>query len=353
MELTAMRLHHMNRRARIVTIAAAFTAISMSVFAQNGQSQFSISLQNAAAQTAAQPQTGAVRRVSIDEAVALALEQNLGIRIQRLDHLIQDIGNVSAKSFWAPSLTTGFSRQSQTQQPVSAYSGRSTNIQNGNFAGQAAVSQTLPWGGSYAANWNSFRSTTTSLASNFSPQLNSSLDMQFSQPLLRNFEIDQIRQQVLNSKKARELSDIQLTGVITGTLRAVKNAYWDLSYAIANLKTQQQSLALSQQSLKDEQKRVEIGVRAPIDIVQAQAEVASNEERVIVAEASIKAAQDNLRALILDPGTADFWTLTFEPTDVASFAAQAIDVDAAVRNALDKRSDLLSAKNSLEQSDIH
>ena len=348
-----MRLHHMIRRARIVTIAAAFTAIAVSVFAQNGQSQFSISLQNASAQTAAQPQAGAVRRVSIDEAVALALEQNLGIRIQRLDPQIQDIGIVTAKSFWAPSLTTGFSRQSQTQQPVSAFSGSSTNIQNGNFAGQAAINQTLPWGGSYAANWNSFRSTTTSLASNFSPQLNSTLDMQFSQPLLRNFEIDQIRQQVLNSRKARELSDIQLTGVITGTLRAVKNAYWDLSYAIANLKTQQQSLALSQQSLKDEQKRVEIGVRAPIDIVQAQAEVASNEERVIVADAAIKAAQDNLRALVLDPGTADFWTVTFEPTDVASFAAQAIDVDAAVRNALDKRSDLLSAKNSLEQSDIN
>ncbi len=56
---------------------------------------------------------------------------------------------------------------------------------------------------------------------------------------------------------------------------------------------------------------------APIDIVQAQAEVASNEERVIVADANIKAAQDNLRALILDPATPDFWTVTFEPTDAA------------------------------------
>src|SRR6266508_2930768 len=185
MELTAMRPYHMIRRARIVTIAAAFTAIAVSVFAQNGQSQFSISLQNAAAQ----PQTGAVRRVSIDEAVALALEQNLGIRIQRLDPQIQDIGIVTAKSFWAPSLTTGFSRQSQTQQPTSAFSGSSTNIKNGNFAGQAAVSQTLPWGGSYAANWNSVRSTPTNLATTFSPQLNSTVHMQFSPPLLRNFAI--------------------------------------------------------------------------------------------------------------------------------------------------------------------
>src|SRR5205823_7145860 len=116
---------------------------------------------------------------------------------------------------------------------------------------------------------------------------------------------------------------------------------------------QQQSLALSQQFLKDNQKRVEIGTLAPIDIVQAQAEVASNDQGVIVADASIKNAQDNLRTLILDPGTAGFWEIVFDPTDDPSFAEQAIDVDAAVRSALDKRSDLRSAKNSLEQSDIN
>src|SRR5262249_58215680 len=97
-----------------------------------------------------------------------------------------------------------------------------------------------------------------------------------------------------------------------------------------------ESLALAQQSLKDNQKRVEIGTMAPIDIVQAQAEVASNEERVIVADAQIKRAQDVLRALILDPAQAVFWTVTFEPTDAAPFQEQAIGVQAAVRTALRK-----------------
>ena len=88
-----------------------------------------------------------------------------------------------------------------------------------------------------------------------------------------------------NSRKFRDLSDIQLDSVIVQTTRAVRNAYWDLSTSINNLKAQQESLALAQQSLSDNRKRVEIGTLAPIDIVQAQAEVASNEERVIVAEA--------------------------------------------------------------------
>ena len=92
---------------------------------------------------------------------------------------------------------------------------------------------------------------------------------------------------------------------------------------------------------------------APIDIVQAQAEVATNESGVIVAEAAIKQAQDVLRALILDPATPDFWNVVFEPSDAPSFDARAIDLDAAVRNALDKRSDMRGAKNALEQSDIN
>jgi outer membrane protein len=337
-------------RLRIPVVALTVLGTAVSAF---GQISFTSALQAAAAQAATQPAAESVRRLSIDDAVKLALEQNLGIRIQRIDPQIQDVGIAQARSFWAPNLQTNFSKNSQTQQPTSSLAGGATNILNSNFNTALGVNQTLPWGASYAATWNSSRFTTTNQFQSFSPQIGSNLNLQYSQPLLRNFEIDQIRQQVANSKKSRELSDIQLQGVITQTLRNVRNAYWDLSYSINNLKAQQESLALSQQSLRDNQKRVEIGTMAPIDIVQAQAEVASNEERVIVAEANIKAAQDNLRALILDPGTPDFWTVNFEPTDAPAFTAQAIDVDAAVRNALDKRSDLASAKNSLEQSDIN
>ncbi len=348
-----MRLHQRIRRARIATIAAAIVTLSVSAFGQSGQPSLAAALRSAATQAADQPQAESVRRLSIEEAVNLAIEQNLGIRIQRFDPQIQDVGVALARSSWAPNFSSTLTRQAQTQASTSSLSGGAKSIDNGTFATGVGVAQTLPWGGSYTANWNSSRFTSTNLFSSFSPQLSSNLNLQFTQPLMRNFQIDQIRQQVANSKKSRELSDIQLQGVITQTLRNVKNAYWDLSYAINNLKTQQQSLALSQRSLRDEQKRVEIGVRAPIDIVQAQAEVASNEERVIVADAAIKAAQDNLRALVLDPAAPDFWTVSFDPTDAASFAAQAIDLDAAVRNALEKRSDLRSAKNALEQSDIN
>ena len=345
-------------RARIATFAAVLVMFSVSVFGQpasvSGQAgapSLSLAVQ-AAALNGAQQSGETIRRISIDEAVKLAVEQNLGIRYQRFDPQIQDTGVSLAMSAWRPNFSTSLTRQAQTQASTSSLSGGST-VDNGTFATGVSLSQTLPWGGSYTGNWNSSRVTTTNLFSSFSPQLSSNLNLQYTQPLLRNFQMDAIRQQVALSKKVRDLSDIQLQSVVTQTLRNVRNAYWDLSYSINNLKAQEESLALSRRSLKDNQKRVEIGTMAPIDIVQAQAEVATNESAVIVAEAAIKTAQDNLRTLILDPGTADFWTINFEPTDAPSFDARTIDVEGAVKTALDKRSDLRSAKNAVEQSDIN
>ena len=345
-------------RARNAVIAATFVMTAVSASGQqvsaSGQGQ-SASLRvavQAAGQGAALLPGETVRRISIDEAVKLAMEQNLGIKIQRFDPQIQDTGVSLAHSLWQPNFQTTVTRQAQTQASTSALAGGST-VNNGTFASNVSLNQTLPWGGSYTAAWNSQRLTTNNLFSSFSPQLSSNLNAQYSQPLLRNFQIDSIRQQVAVSKKVRDLSDIQLESVVTQTLRSVRNAYWDLSYSINNLKAQQESLALSRQSLKDNRKRVEIGTMAPIDIVQAQAEVATNESSVIVAEAAIKQAQDNLRALVLDPGTPEFWNVVFDPSDAAAFDARAIDLDAAVRNALDKRADVRAAKNALEQSDIN
>jgi outer membrane protein TolC len=78
---------------------------------------------------------------------------------------------------------------------------------------------------------------------------------------------------------------VQLQQSIALTSRNVKNAYYDMMYAVGNLNVQRQSLELAQQSLKDNRARVEIGTMAPIDIVQAEAEVAQREESVILAEA--------------------------------------------------------------------
>ncbi len=342
-------------RLRTFAAACALALPPVTAFAQSGHLRFDAASLAAAAETSTQTQAGqangpAARPLSMDEAVRLALEQNLGIRIQRYDPQIQDTTVAQSRSFWSPTLGSSISRVGNNYPAISIFQ---PAYGNGTTNANISMAQTLPWGGNYTAGWINQRVVTDNPLSNYSPQLYSNIQFNYTQPLMRNFSIDQIRQQVKQSQKFRELSDIQLQAVVTSTTRAVRDAYWDLVYAISNQKVQQLSLELSQQFLKDNQKRVEIGTLAPIDIVQAQAEVASNEQGVIVAEAAIKTAQDNLRALVLDPGDADFWNISFEPTDAASFAEQSVDADAAVRNALDKRTDLLAAKNTLAIGDVN
>jgi outer membrane protein TolC len=301
----------------------------------------------------AQPGT---RRLSIDEAVALALEQNVDLQVDRLDPQIQDYSISVARSGWTPIFFSNVTNRSATNEATDIF-GRGQGqaaVTQENVSSVVGVQQALPFGGgTYTANWNSGRQTTSSLFTTFDPQLSSTIALNYNQPLLRNFKIDATRQQVLVSRKNREISDVQLQQSIAVTTRNVKNAYWDLVFAINNLAVQQQSLELAQRSFRDNRARVEIGTMAPLDIVQAEAEVAQREEGVILAEAAISRAEDTLRALISNPvDQPQFWTMRLEPADQAEFRPVAVDTDAAVRNALASRTDLMAARKQIESNDI-
>jgi outer membrane protein len=337
-------------------LTASAVALSVFVFgADIVRAQTSSSLSAAAAAAAAAPAEaqGPVRRLSIDEAVALALEQNINLQVDRIDPQVSDLSIAVARSGWTPVFFSNVQTRSQSN-PTTDIFGGAASITNETLTSQAGVQQTLPWGGGqYTASWNNGRSTTNNIFSTFNPQLSSTLGLNLTQPLLRNFKIDATRQQVLVSRKNREISDVQLQQSISATMRNVKNAYWDLVYAINNLAVQRQSLDLAQQSYRDNRARVEIGTMAPLDIVQAEAEVAQREEAVILAEAAIRRQEDTLRALISNPeDQSDFWDMRIEPSDSPDFQPIAVDVDGAVRAALATRTDLSVSRKQLENNDI-
>ena len=110
---------------------------------------------------------------------------------------------------------------------------------------------------------------------------------------------------------------------MTQTTRAVRNCVLRPGERERGSQVAQQSLDLARTSLKNNQRRVEVGTMAPIDIVQAQAEVAANEESVIVAEGQIRAAEDRLRTLVLNPSSAgllDHAAGTLGPADADAAA---------------------------------
>jgi len=294
------------------------------------------------------------RRLSSDEAVKLAIENNLGIQVARIDPQIEDLNVLGARAGWSPSFTSTF-QSSSSDAPnqnflAGAQGGKTSNDQ---FTSNVGVQQTFRWGGTYQLGWDSSRLMTNNSFSTFSPQIRSSLALNYTQPLLRGFLIDSVRQQVELGSKNREIADVSLRQTIATTTRTVRNAYWDLAYAIASLRVQQESLALAQESLRNTRARVEIGTTPPIDIVEAESEVAARQEAVIVAEAQIGTAEDTLRTLVFDPSMPDFWAIRLEPSDPPALQPRVVDLDGAVRNALDRRTDLEQVRKSLEADDIN
>lgn len=295
---------------------------------------------------------GPVRRIKIDEAVTMALEQNVSLQVQKMNPTISELDVVQAYGNWLPNLSGQFRFQSLEQPVATVLQSGAENFQQDQLLGNVFIDQFLPTGGQYSVGYQATRNESNNVFATLNPSTQGNLTFSFAQPLLQNRSIDSTRQQILVSKNNLAINDMQFRNTVVSTVRSVKNAYWDLVVAQSALAVQMQTLDLARQTLGDNRKRVEVGTMAPIDIVQAEAEVASNEENVIIAEQTVAQAQDQLRALILDPRTPEFWTTTFEPADPPSLATSPVDVDAAVARALEGRLDLQQARKQLENNDV-
>lgn len=298
--------------------------------------------------------SGPVMKLSLDETVTRALEFNLDVQVQRLNPRLQDLAIQGAQAVWNPNLTNDTRYNSFSDVPTDVLLGNSLSSET--FTTTSGIAQSLPWYGTdYNIGWTNDRRTTTAERQQFNPSLSSTMTFNITQPLLRDFRTDSNRTNLLVTRKQREITDVALQQTIVQTTRQVRNAYWDLVYARANLSVTQQSLDLSRQTLRDNRTRVEVGTMAPIDIVRAEAEVARNEETAIIAAAQIDLAEDSLRRLIFDPASPDYWTTNIDLTDAAPAPTDTrdVDIESAVAKAMQQRTDLVQQRKSLEATDIN
>src|SRR5207249_6684071 len=134
------------------------------------------------------------------------------------------------------------------------------------------------------------------------------------------------------------------------TVVAAKQAYWTVQASIANVTVQQQSLDLAQELARQNRIRVDGGQIPPLDLVQAEAEVAQRRENLIRANTTAEDAEDRLRRLIMDPADATFWRMRIDPVEEPTDHSALPDVDTAVANALKGRYDLARAGHDLENA---
>ena len=129
-------------------------------------------------------------------------------------------------------------------------------------------------------------------------------------------------------------------------------AYWNLTYSIENLKVRQQALELAQDLLAKNQRAVEVGTLAPIEILSAQAEVATRQADILSAQAEVKNNEDRLRTIINLPDAEMKRALPIKPSDTPKFVERKISVDEALGMAMENRPELKSLKMSVKTRDL-
>ena len=293
-------------------------------------------------------------QLSLNDAILLTLENNSAIQVQETQ--------VETAKFSLLRTYQPFDPTLQSTDFVSRYSAPGfSQIQGpGTFdqlshQGQFTYSQTFPTGTNIQVQLNGSRYSTNSGFYFINPYWNTSLTLQFMQPLLRNrWRFENSAPIVIarrNLQQSRATFESQVNDAL---LRAVKQ-YWDVVRAHGNLEVFQQSLDAAQASYQRDKRALELGALPPLDIYRSQAEVASRRVQVIQAQYALKQAEDTLRFTMGanqdDSVAALDLELTEKPDPVGEL--KAIDVSTALQEAIEKRPEVEAARRALEGDDVN
>lgn len=294
-----------------------------------------------------------VVKLTQDEAVKRALENNIDLTVARMNPQLQDLTLESIYAAYLPNLTSMLNATANNPLPTSLLNG-GTNVTNKTNALNFGLTKAMPWyGGNLNVSFNNGRTDTSSTFATLNPQYTTQLTATYTQPLWRNFKIDSTRMNLQTGRITRELNDVQLKSTITNTQANTRNAYWNLVYSIQALEAAKTSLSLAERLVLDNQTRVEVGTLAPMDVISAQAEAASRRQSLTAAEATRRTAEITLKRLIVS-GTDDaLWGSTLEPVDQVTVERTPVNLEAAIATALSQRTDLVQARRTLDSNDIN
>ena len=290
--------------------------------------------------------------LTLDDAVERALERNLDVAVQRIHPLVQDLRVAAAGAAFLPVASSGFDFNQETMPNRFVFDGgglRGQPIVSDRGTYDLGVGQQVKWGGGrYDVTWDSTRSESTNIFSTFNPSFGANMTLQYTQPLLRGFRTDARRTQLVVSRINRDISDIDLEETVVNTLADVSLAYWDLVYARAAVGVQRQALDLAEQLVQDNRVRVEVGTMAPIDVVAAQSEAAARRQSLALAVETQRTSELALKELIVGGTSDELWNAELNPTDQPRIEATPIDLQGAIRGALDRRTDVSRARRQLD-----
>jgi len=300
----------------------------------------------------AQNTEGPPMKLSLQEALAKAMHNNLGVAVQMLTPELREAAVVQANEKFLPSLTLDFGRSSTQNASANFLDAADVATQDYNIY-SGTFSQEIPGGGNVSLRLNASKYDTNRTGTTVNPRYNSELRFSFTQPLLKNFGLKTSKREIIVAKTRLSQSEKDLERALQQTVYNVEQAYWNLVYAMDNYQVTEQSLEYAQDLLERNQRSVEVGTMAPIEIISAEAEVARIEANLLVAEAQIRNEEDRLKQILnlrAEDPQADL--IRIEPTDVPEEESFVISLDEALTTALQNRPDLESARLGIQNTEF-
>jgi len=191
-----------------------------------------------------------------------------------------------------PELTSALQLDKNNTESVSVFSPAPGGIVAQNtYTANIAYTQGFQWGTTLTAGFNNNHVTTNSTVSLLTPQLGSNFQVRVTQNLLQGFGLLPNTRFIRIAKNNREISDVAFRLQVITTVDQIENMYWDLVYAYENVRVQQESLTYAQKALEDAKRQAQVGTVPPIQVVSAQSTAATYQQNLIVAQNNLQLQQ--------------------------------------------------------------
>jgi outer membrane protein len=324
--------------------------------------------------------------LSLQDAIALALENSMEIVVQRYVPWMADAGVLKARAggtsygtpagaFVSSSANLPFLAYDPLLSQVFSFDNRKTPINNPFISGTGSTAvisnkpqalsshsaiynttfqQNLDTGTSLNVAWNNDRAS-SSAANFFNPFVQSSLTVGVQQQLLNGAGRFINRRNIIIAENNRKIADLAFAQQAITTVTNTVNAYWELVFARANVGVEEQAVKVSEKLYNDNKKQLEIGTMAPLDVTRAESELATDRQNLIVAQTT--KLQDELvvkNFISKDPLASNLINVEIVPTDQpdAPSSIQTAIFEDAIKEAFAKRPDLQEQYVNLRNAEV-
>ena len=293
-----------------------------------------------------------ILRLSLRDVVDNTLKSNVSIAVQEFQSKIRQEQIITQEAVFDPSVSLD-ANAGKERTAAASFFVQPPVLKTDSINLDLSFNQKLKPGTEYEIKFDNERSGTNSLFAGLSPQYTTRFEVNLTQPLLKNFGVDINKSNIYIANNNLKISDYEFTNKVIEVISNAENVYWDLVFSKEELIVLEQSVERAKDLERRVKAQVEVGTMAPLEILQAQSEVASREEAVIRAQKLIQDNEDNLKNILNISFDSPEGQKEIQPLDSPKFIVEApVLLRESTLIALKNRPDYLARKKELDNKNI-